>query len=247
MASLESLLTRSYAAQSVSGMVTDDKAIALEIVHTSSDAITSVTVTSATQIELIDAAGTNTLDFATYSNLGLLVDALNATANWKARILDGLRATSTTNSMLIPNSAVTAVSIHGETVYRVYIDTTAVDAVFYRVSMDRGVLNTDLGQVRADTEKILKNHRVKITGIKYNQDISAAELGAVRIYECDPRNASETLIWAAKSVDATTTTHDFTLNPITAREGNDLVVVVLDSTSIDDAAANFLQVDYVRE
>ena len=249
MASLESLLGRSYGARSMSGMVTDDKAIALEIVHTSSVAITSVTLTSASDLVLIDAGGTTTCTFgdATGDTLGAVVDTINASTNWKARILDGFRATATASSVLIPNSALTAVTINGESVYQVFMDSSVAKTVLYRVSMDRGVLVSDLGQNKLDNEKLLKGHRVKITGIKYNVNVSAAELGAVRIYEVDSVTLAETQIWAAKSVGATTTTHDFTLNPLAAREGNDLVVVVLDATSVTDAAANFLQVDYIRE
>ena len=123
MASLESLQTRVLAAQTVSGITVDDKSIAMEIVNSAGVAVTSVTVVSATSLRLIDADGdSGALLFATYTNLGLLVDAVNALSNWTARILDGLRSTSTGSSSLIPNSAVTAVTINGESVYQIFID-----------------------------------------------------------------------------------------------------------------------------
>ena len=249
MASLESLLTRSLTAQSLVGYVTDDKAIAMEIVFSplvSTTTATSVTLTSATKIVLIDSVGSSgDIDFATYTNLGLLVDKINTLDNWKARILDGLRSTATASSVLIPDAAITAVTVNGESVYKVFIDQSEMDKIFYRVSMDRGVLNDDKGFVRTQLPK--GGHRVKITGIKYSADISAAELGAIRIYEFDAVTLSETLVWSAVSVDDTVTTHDFTDFPIAATEGNDLVVAIVDGTSIADKATNFLQVDYIRE
>ena len=247
MASLESLLTRSYAAQTVSGRTVDDKSIAMDIVHTSTDVITSVTLTSNTGIRLIDAStDSGSLAFNTYTNLGLLVDKINTLANWKARIIDGLRSTTTASSSLIPNSAITAVTNQGgESVFRVFIDQSVYMSVFYRVSSDRGVLLTDFGQDKSVFPR--RGHRVKITGIKYYENVDAASLNGVRIYEFDPVTLTETQIWSATSVDVTATTHDFTLNPITAVEGNDLIVRVTDGTSMTDGIVNFLQVDYIRE
>lgn len=246
MASLESLLTRSLNAQSVVGFVTDDKAIAMEIVHTSSDAITSVTLISATSLEMIDAVETVTCTFATDSStLGDMVDRINASENWEARILDGLRSTATASSVLLPDSAITAATVNGESVYKVFFDTSVVKALFFRAAMDRGVLNDDKGFVRTQLPK--GGHRVKIAGIKYNANVNGASLGAISIYEFDKATTTETLVWSAKSVDATTTSHDFSLNPITSGEGNELIVEVTDATSLTDDAANFLQVDYIRE
>ena len=245
MASLESLLTRQYAAQSWSGRTVDDKSIALEIVHTSSDVVTSVTVVSATSIRLIDATTDSTaLLFGTYTTLGALVDQINTLANWKARILDGLRATSTASSVLLPNSAITAVTIGGESVYQVFLDQSVANDVFYRVSLDRGVLNTEEGVLKTSVPK--GSHRVKIMGITYRENISGATLNGVRIYKFEPGTLLETQIWGTTSVDDTATSIDFTLNPITSGEGEDLIVRVTDS-AISDAITNFLQVDYIRE
>ena len=245
MASLESLLTRQYAAQSMSGRTVDDNSIAFEIVHTSTDVVTSVTVVSGTGITLIDAAGTSgSLAFNTYTTLGTLVDKINTLANWKARILDGLRATSTASSVLIPNSAVTAVTIGGESVYQVFLDQSVANDVFYRVSLDRGVLNTEEGVLKTSVPK--GSHRVKITGITYRENISGATLNGVRIYSFNQGSLLETQIWGTTSVDDTATTIDFTTNPITSGEGEDLIVRVTDS-AISDAITNFLQVDYIRE
>ena len=245
MASLESLKTRSYAAQSWVGKTVDDKSIAMEIVYIGTVGTPVVTLASGTGITLADATTTTgSLAFNTYTNLGLLVDYINSLTRWKARIIDGLRATLTASSSLIPNSVVTAVTLNGEDVYQLFIDQSVIDTVFYRVAMDRGVLRGDDSQLKTQVPQ--GGHRVKIMGITYYENISAATLNGVRIYEYNPVSQTETQIWSATSVDATKTTHDFTLNPITSNEGNELVVMINDS-AITDGAANYLQVEYIRE
>ena len=250
MASLESLQTRAYAAETKSGRVVDDKSLAIEIVHVSTNATPVVTLSSGTGITLADVGyTTGSLAFNVYTNLGLLVDVINRSHGlyWKARIIDGLRSTSTASSVLLPDSAITAVSRGGESIYEVFIDQSVNDSVFYRVAMDRGVLRDDNAVLKTDKEKTSIGHRVKISGIKYNLEISAATLNGIRIYEYEPIGQTETQIWGAKSVDHTDTTHDFTLNPITASEGNELIVMCTDSAITDAGTVNFLQVDYVRE
>lgn len=245
MASLESLLTRSLAAQTLVGKTVDDLSIAMEIVYTGTAGTPVVTLVSGTGLTLADAATTTgSLAFGTYTNLGLLVDYINSTTRWSARIIDGLRSTLTASSSLIPNSVVTAVTLNGESVYQLFIDQSVIDTVFYRVAMDRGVLRGDDAQLKTQVPQ--GSHRVKINGITYNMEISAATLNGVRIYEFDVITKTETQIWGATSVDHTKTTHDFTLNPITASSGNELIVMINDS-AISDSSANFLQVEYVRE
>lgn len=248
MASLESLQTKTYTAQSKSGRVVDDKAVAIEFVYVGSDATPVVTLVSNTGITLADGGyTTGSLAFATYTNLGLLADEINANHNlyWKARVLDGLRSSLTASSSLIPNSAITAVSRGGESIYEAFFDTSVIQGFYYRVSMDRGLLRDDNARLKTDIP--LDGHRVKINQIKYNLNIDAAALNGVRVYEFDPIANTETQIWSAKSVDATTTTHDFGDYPITSGYGKELIVAVVDATSVTDDAANFLQVDFVRE
>lgn len=247
MASLESLYAKTFVARTLTGRTVDDKSIAVEFVHVSTNATPSVTIVSNTGITLADAGyTTGSLEFGTYTNLGLLVDKINSSFSlyWKARIVDGLRASTTASSSLIPNGVCTSETRGEETIYLAYFDQSVNDEMFYRVAQDRGVLRDDDGRLK--TEIPQDGHRVKITGITYRAQISAASLNGVRIYEFDPVTLSETQIWGATSVDNTATTHDFTLNPITSAEGNELVVMVKDST-FTDATTNFLEVNYIRE
>jgi hypothetical protein len=80
----------------------------------------------------------------------------------------------------------------------------------------------------------------------YYANVSAAEAGAVRIYKWDASAKTETLVWAATSVDASETTHTFSQG-LSAGENNDFIVRVMDTTSITDDAANYLQVEYTKE
>ena len=87
---------------------------------------------------------------------------------------------------------------------------------------------------------------MKIEGITYRANISGATLNGVRIYSYNPVSQTETQIWGTTSVDDTATSIDFSKNPITSGDNEELVVRVTDS-AISDAITNFLQVDYVRE
>lgn len=250
MASLESLYTKTYAAQTLTGRVADNKCVAVEFVHVSSNATPSVTIVSNTGITLADVGyTTGSLAFNTYTNLGLLVDKINASyyLYWRARVLDGLRETTTASSVLIPNGVCSTTTHGGETLYEALLDTNVANKVFYRVAQDRGVLRDDMGRLKTE---IIPNtdRRVKITGITYRQNVTGVELNGLRVYEVDAVSLAETIVWSAKSVDDTATTHDFTDNPITSAPGNELVVMFNDTTTgITDADTNFLEVNYVRE
>jgi len=247
MSSLESLQAREYEARTMSGITTDDKSLALEIVHVSTNATPVVTLVSATGITLADAGyTTGSLAFTTYTNLGLLVDKINSSYSlyWKARIIDGLRATTTASSVLLPDSVITAVTRGGESIYEVFIDQSVNNSMFYRVSADRGVLRDDDAVLK--TEIPGGSHRVKINGIKYRANISAATANGLRVYEYDPVGNVETQLYQWTTVDNVATTIDLTDSPITANYGNDLIVMLNDS-AITGATTNFLQVDYVRE
>ena len=237
MPSLNSLQTRDLASQTTSIRYEDDGSIALRIKHVGTDAITSVTCTTAANLVLIDADGTTTSTFATDTTLGAVADTINAAANWECKILDGLRTTATDSSELLENAAITADVVNDEMGYTVHLDTNVVDSAFIRVTYDRTAGNL----------LPASGHRVKLNKFEYNENVSSAEAGAVRVYEWDSVRRTETLIWSAASVDATLTTLDFSKGPITAKEGNDLVIMITDGTSITDATANYLQAIYTRE
>lgn len=239
MASLNSLQMRSLAAQTTGIRVAEDEPVALRITHVDDAAVTSVVVTSATNLVLTDADATSTFTFGSgYGTLGLLVDGINATANWKAKILDGLRATLTTASNLV-GGTLTANSKNGEWGYDVMLDTTTTFTFPIRCTYDR----TAKGLLPSS------GHRVKLVNFEYVLNVGTAAADMVKIYEWDPVEKTETQIWQAASVDSTSTvtSFDFSKGPITAKEGNDLIVLVTDAAAITDATTNYLQALYIRE
>lgn len=234
------LVSRYYAAEPTCGRVTDDEPVALRITHVSPVAITSVTVTSATGIVLIDADGTTTIVFATQTTLGEVADTINGTANWECKVLDALRADASDN-ICLPNSAVTATVVNGETVYDVLVDVSVAVYYTYRCTFNRNVHD----------EKPNGNHRINLTRFTYNVNVGTAASDQVQIYKYDKENNNETQIWQALSVDgagsgANDTTHTFA-NGMSGGDNNDLIVRITDAATITDNGANFLQCEYTRE
>ncbi len=230
---------RALAAQTTGIRVVEDTPVALRIVHVASNAVTSVVVTTATNIVLTDADGASTFTFGSgYGTLGLLADGINATANWKCKILDGLRSTLTTASNLVAGT-LTANSKNNEWGYDVFLDTTNTFTFPVRVTYDRSARNL----------LPAGGHRVKLVNFEYVLDVGTAAANKVQIIEWDPVLKTETQIWQAASVDSTTTatSFDFSKAPMAVKEGNDLIVLVTDAAAITDAATNYLQVLYTRE
>ena len=250
MASLNSLQTRAALAETKVTRVLDDKSVALRITYSgASTSAPVISIITATSLTLTTSLGATVFTFGSgFGTLTLLAAGINggkgdsglgaAGGGFTCRIMDALPTMITTASNLVVSSGLTSSTVNGETVYDVLVDTSTTKMVAYRISYDRNVaINT----------KLRGGHRVKVSGISYYENVSAAEAGAVRIYEYSAADGTTTLVWAATSVDATITAHDFSTCPYTASEGNDLLVMVTDASSLTDDAANYLQVSYIRE
>lgn len=230
---------RSLAARTTGIRVVEDTPTALRITHIGNVKPTSVVVTTATNIVLTDATAASTFTFGSGNGtLGALVDNINATARWRAKILDGLRSTLTTASNLVAGS-LTINGTHGEMGWDVKLDTTTTFTFAVRATYDRSA-----GNLRQ-----IGGHRVKVNHFEYVLNVGTAAADKVRIYEWDPVLKTESQIFSAASTQntSTVTTHDLSKAPVTAKEGNDLIVLVTDAASISDAATNYLQVLYTLE
>lgn len=242
MASLNSLQMRALTAQTTSILVAEDGAVALRIVNSAGKVVTHVIVTTATGIELHDSDGTETITWAggatNYTTLGALADKINSTSNWKCKILDSLRSQILTSNNLVAGT-LTANTKNGEVGYDVMLDTTTSFTFPIRCTYDRtaGNLITKVG------------HRVKLVNFEYVLNVGTAAANMVKIYEWDPVLFTETQIWGTASVDSTSTvtTADFSKAPVTAKEGNDLIVLVTDAAAITHATTNYIQAVYTRE
>lgn len=239
MGSLDAALTRNANKENVVARVVDDTPVAIRIIHTDSDCtVTSVTVTTGTDIELIDGDGTSTLAFATYDTVGEVADAINALDNWECKVLDALRADATDGSELV-DGAISSATKNGETVWDVCVDTSTAKAITYRCTFDRGV-NRNLPK---------HSHMVDLREFTYNLNIDAADANGVRVYKWDASAKSESQVWQATSVDATDTTHNWASGEgmISAGWGNDLIVrIIADGTVTDASGVNFLECVYEK-
>ena len=239
MASLNSLQMRALAAQTTGLRIAEDEGVALRITHKKANLVTHVIV-SADGIELHDADGTLASgSLATLATLGAVADWINDQPNWDCRLLDALRATVTTVGSTLITGTISATQLNGEWGYSIMLDSTLAFTFAIRCAYDRTVGNGIP----------LAGHRVKLVSFEYVLNVNAAAADKVRIYEWDPVLRTESQIWQAASTDntATVTTHDFSKAPITAKEGNDLIVYITDAGSITNASTNYLQALYIRE
>lgn len=252
MASMEGLKSRYLLRESKVARVLDDQPVALRITYSgASTSAPVISVITATSMTLTTSFGATVFTFATFSTLALLAAAINAgkgdagagaaLGGFTARIMDALPSTITTASNIIVSAGLVASSVEGELVYDALIDTSTTKFLAYRVAYDRNVVS----------RKAINGHRVSLVDFVYNANVSAAEAGAVRIYEYNPIDGSTTLVWAATSVDSTGTAGatdlSFSTCPLTASEGREYIVMVMDTTSLTDSATNYLQVSFVRE
>lgn len=240
MGSLDAALTRQALAKHVVGSVVDDGAVAIRLRYVGTGTVTSVTIVTGTGITMITSdGGTDAYEFGTYATIGALVDAINGDGIFEAKVLDSIRAEATDDQFV--NGAISSSTLRdggvSTTVWDVTVDTDAADYTAYRLTFDRGF----------EKEARKRQHRVSLQEIVYNLDISAAEAKAVRVYEIDGTN--ETLVLQRKSVDATKTTINFASGEgrIDAAFGNDLVVYIMDTTSITDSSDNYLNVVGILE
>ncbi len=217
--------------------VVDDTPVAIRLKYKGTGTVTSVTVDTDQDITLVTSdGGTEAFLLATYTTMGSLVDAINGSAYWEAKLLDALRADATSGSPFIDDALV---SISSDGYYNALVDTSVVKAMTYRATYDRGV----------GTNKPEGAHRVRLREIVYSLNISAAAANGFRIYEWDKSAKVETQRYRKASVDVTETTVNFASGQgrLDAGFGNDLIIRVIDGTSLTDATGNFLECVFTRE
>lgn len=239
MASLDSTMTRHYNKAGTALFVSDDTVagsgpVALRLRYVGTGTVTSVTVhnaTGSTDIATITSdGGTDTYALATYTTLGTLADAINSAGIFEAKVVDGLRSTSTYSdiaTIFLVTGAITAGSVNGTTVWDILSDTsastTSTTGLYARLSFDRGF------------DKAHKsNHRVSLQEIYYFAN-TATTVDKVSVYEIS-KSGVETLVYKKPAVDNSATTINFAsgVGKITAADGNDLVVRVGANDSLAD-------------
>lgn len=229
MGSLEFLQERELRKKGVVGLVFPDQPVAIRLRYIGTGTVTSVTVTTATDIAMVTSdGGTDAYEFATYATVGALVDAINKDKIFEAKVLDTLRSKATASQFI--DGAITAGTFFGQTVWDVLVDTSEADYIAYRLCYDRGFARP--GRL---------NHRVHLNEIKYLINLSGATGTTIQVHEAnyDVSQKEEKLVFSQATVDNTITTIDWRSGEgqLTAKEGREIVVVLSDADDFTDTAA----------
>lgn len=221
MGSSDALETRKLMSRGVVKQVAYNTGVAirLKFVRNAALSVTSVVVTTATDITVTwSDSSTTVYDFATYATVGALVDKINADGYFEAKALDTLRSYATASQFV--EETVSASTIDGVVFYDIKVDSSASFYIAYRLSPNRKMLEG----------RAVDSLRVHLQEIKYFANVSGATADSVQIWDCN--NTDETKLFTATTVDATTTTITFNSgdNKLTALgDKHELVVVVKDA------------------
>lgn len=229
MGSLDSALVRQALAKGTVVQAGTDAPVAIRLRNVAGGTVTSVTVTTATNIVMITAnGGTDTYAFATYATYGALVDAINKDGIFEAKILDGLRSKASASTLV--DGAITAgTDENGVIVWDAKQDTSASLQIAVCLSPFR---NFDAP----------KNHVVKLQEVMYSVNMGTAAADSVQIWR--RRGSVETQVYGALSVDTTETTIRFANGEgfISGNPNDEFVVLVKDAATLADAAGNYVRV-----
>jgi len=229
MPSLEMLNTRKLLARGVIGQIADDGATLFTLKYIGTGTITSVIVTTATDITMITSdGGTDAYTWAAFTTIGALVAAINKDGIFEAKILDALSTTATGAGLAIAGTLVK--DANGQ--YNIKSDTSNALFVAYRLTYDRTF---------GTNSKMRNGHRVAIKELVTDLTLGGgADANALKIYECSPLGNSsngsgaEVLVWQKTPTTGSVATINWASGngEITGNEGNDLLVIVSDGASI---------------
>ena len=234
MASVDSIKSRVLLASGEVLSVGTDTPVAIRLRKIGTETATSVTVTTATNIVLVGSTTTDTIAFATYTNYGTVVDQINSTGRWEAKILDGLRSKASASTLL--NGAITSgTDANGITVWDVLQDTSASLQLAVCLSPFR---NFDYP----------KGHRVHLQEVKYSVDMGTAAANSFQVWRRrgtpTGQGTVETQIFGDLSVDTTATTYTFALGfgKISGGINDEIIVLVKDAATLADATGNYVRI-----
>lgn len=232
MSSLNALQVRSLLGEGRVQQVRTDTPVAVRLRYVGTGTVTSVTVTTATNIVMITSdGGTDTYAFATYATIGALVDKINADGIFEAMVLDGLRADATATQFV--DGAITAASSEeGFLVWDVTVDTSA--ALYFAAALTPS---------KRTFLKPSRGHRVHVQELRYSINMGTAAVNSALLYE---RKADGTEVnrLSMLSVDTNDTTITWASGQakISGAEGSSFIFKVKDAATLADAAGNYLQI-----
>ena len=222
MASFDGEIIKRLLGKGIIGQVIDDQPVAIRLQANSGVVVTSVTVTTATDITFVTNSGTKAFLFATYTTIGALADAINAYGEFSAKILDALREDATVSKIVTGAIALNSATGY----YDALVDTSTNKTLSVKIAFDRGI----------DGNKRLASHRVEIEEIAYT--VTLGGTGAVTVVEVDAQTAKTgATLYTKPSVGTTAQTINWAAGrgKITSDWGTDLLVRITDSTSITTA------------
>ncbi len=234
MASLDSLNTRAVLAAGTTLQAGTDAPVAIRLRKVSTGSVTSVTVTTATNIVMVTSdGGTDTYAFATYTTIGTLADAINADGIFEAKVLDALRSLASA-STLVDGAITSGTDANGIVIWDVKQDTSASLQIAVSLSAHRNF----------DTPN---GHRVHLQQVVYSVNMGTAAANSFQIWQ--RRGTVETQVFGALSVDTTETTLTFAsgVGKITGANEDEFIVLVKDAATLADASGNFVRVVGVIE
>ena len=225
MASLNGVQERYFLSKGVIGQVADDLPVAIRLKYISTGSVTSVTTTATTNIVTVTVESTGTVTktyaFNAYITVGALANAINKDGLFDARVLDILRSGTTASSFA--NGAIT---ISTDGYYDVLSDTSGANELSYCLSVDRFAgINT----------KLRPSHRVHLQEIVTNVTLGGgADANGLKVTARNLLSNIETVIYQKLPVtgSASTTNWASGQGKITGSEGYELVVSVVDASSV---------------
>ncbi|MFA5376199.1 MAG: hypothetical protein WC455_10690 [Dehalococcoidia bacterium] len=217
---------REFNKKGVIAQLTNDQSVGLRIRNKAGLSVTSVTVTTATDITLIDSAGTTAVDWATYTTMGAVADKINSTTSWECKLLDVERSLTPVNALV--TGVVSAAVVEGVGgVYDAKLDTSAALRYAYCLTPNRAV-----GKEAAKGKKVVAK--------KFNYALNVGTAAAASVLVIKRKGTVEETILSVASVDTTgTTVFDVSsaanFAGLTADNDAELLFVVKDAGSIADA------------
>lgn len=223
------LQSRALAAKGTVVQAGTDGSVAIRLRKIGTETATSVTVTTGVNIVLVGSTTTDTITFATYDTIGKVVDKINSTGRWEAKVLDVLRSNASA-STLVDGVVSASADGNGVVIYDVKLDTSAALRIAVCLSPKRDF-------------DAPKGHIVKLQELKYGVNMGTAAADSVQIYV--RKGSLETKIFSELSVDTTVTTpinyaggHAF----ISAGPDEELIALVKDAATLADDSLNFVRV-----
>lgn len=237
MASLESLQARNLLKKGVVLNFGTDQPVAIRIRHLGSETVTSVTVTTATNIVLVGSTTTDTVTFATDDTLAKVVARLNGTGRWEAKLLDALSGQASA-SKLLDGAITSGFDTNGNVVWDIKQDTSAALEIGACISPHRA-FGVPMGR-----------SRVHLREIKYGINMGTAAVDSVQIYrrKIGPMASNvvgtQSQVAGYLSVDTTETTINWASGEgfISSEVDEEIFVRVKDAATLADANTNYLQV-----